>query len=104
MTTRYSKVYESVNGSLVYLCGCVEKLSSETKELKDMIQTMHDRSAAQQLVEHTYDFPLKNKDEVNAYLQKDPTCEAALNRYLEHAPLSLIPTFPRHPFVPLSIL
>ena len=86
MSTRYSKVYESVNGSLVYLCGCVEKLTHEMTDVKQVLEKMHDRSMTQQLVDDKFDFPLKSKDEVQAYLKKDPTCEAALNRYLKHAP------------------
>ncbi len=85
MGTRYSKVYESVNGSLVYLCGCVEKLTHEMTDVKQVLEKMHDRSMAQQLVDDKFDFPLKSKDEVKAYLKKDPTCEAALNRYVLEA-------------------
>ncbi len=80
MGTRYSKVYESVNGSLVYLCGCVEKLTNDTNELKDMVKSINDRSMAEKLLEKPFEFPLKSRAEVESYLQRDPTANAALER------------------------
>ena len=95
MREHYAKVYTAVNGSLVYLSGCIEKLTTDANEIKDMVRSIHDRSMAEKLMDQPFAFPLSSTAEVDKYLSADPKCEAMLQRYIKHAqvaPLNSIPT------------
>ncbi len=80
MRDYYAKAYNSINGSIVYLSGCVEKLTNDTNEIKDMVRGMHDISMAEKLLEQPFAFPLASAPEVDKYLTQDPNCEAMLHR------------------------
>ncbi len=80
MRDHTAKLIESMNGSIVYLCGCVEKLSNQTKDIHDKIQALDDRNMAERMLREPYKFPLTSVAEVNKYLSQDPKCEAMLHR------------------------
>ncbi len=80
MRDHQSKLIESMNGSIIYLCGCVEKLSNQTTEIQNKLQALDDRAMAERLLQEPHSFPLSSVAEVNKYLSEDPKCEAMLNR------------------------
>ncbi len=80
MHTQWKKLYEGVNGSLVYLCGCIEKLTNDVHKVESLVNAMHDQGMAAKMLKKPVEFPLKSKEEVEEYIKKDPKCEAALDR------------------------